>query len=697
MSFTHVFADSASIYAVTADGSLLWYRDDLKDGTNGPNAQRGWAAASSSQIGFGWTGFKTVFAGDDGVIYAIRRTGELLWYRDLLRNGGNGARAQTGWAANSGQQIGGGWAGFKFVFSGGAGIIYAVRETGELIFYRDALRDGSNGAAGDHGWAGNSGKQIGVGWAGFRQVFSGGNGVIYAIKTTGELLWYRDERRDGSNAPDGSSGWAANSGSQIGIGWNFTDVFGPGDGQGLIYGITDSSDLLYYRDTLRDGTNGPDARRGWAVNSGAQIGLGWHVQPEQTIEGYAVPLSVRAGESVELKLSASAPVSGTIQLVRLLEQADGAVGSAVTAPAPIQLQHQAVPPDAWQNGCGWTTTTSLDIDEGLPSGLYSARITVGSDTVTDIVFVVRPAAAAARSQILVLVNTNCWNAYNSWGGRSNYTDANSGITLSFERPNPETTPDVRDGSGAYAANHLTAGEIWLLSWLEQQGFAADVCSDADMHAGTPALSAYKALVLSTHPEYWSQQMAAKVQQYLNSGGCLLYLGGNGAFRTVEYSADGSAMTTGADAPHWCAEAWQPTGPMPRTLLGVAYDVGADGNYPQRCGYIVDDASHRFMAGTGLANGDVFATSGRNGGGACGWEVDCASGDFEGGAPATGLKILAHGQLVTGAGYRGDLAYYDAAGGGFVLAVGSITVTGALPTDAALARLVKNALSEAVGR
>ena len=53
--------------------------------------------------------------------------------------------------------------------------------------------------------------------------------------------------------------------------------------------------------------------------------------------------------------------------------------------------------------------------------------------------------------------------------------------------------------------------------------------------------------------------------------------------------------------------------------------------------------------------------------------------------------------MTGAGYRGDLAYYDAGGGGFVLAIGSITVTGSLPTDAALARLVKNALSEAVGR
>ena len=694
MSFTHVFADAASIYAVTADGSLLWYRDDLKDGTNGANAQRGWAAASGSQIGVGWTGFKTLLAGDDGVIYAIRQTGELLWYKDLLRNGANGAG--TGWAAGSGSQIGGGWAGFSQVFSGGGGIIYAIRDTGELLFYQDTLRDGSNGPGAERGWSSNSGKQIGTGWAEFTQVFSGGAGVIYAIRPTGELLWYRDTLRNGANAPDGSTGWAAGSGSQIGFGWKFTDVFSPGDGTGLIYAITDTADLLFYRDELRDGTNGADARRGWAPNSGAQIGLGWDVQPEQLLEGYATPLSIRAGESVAIKLSFSTPCAGTVRLVRLLEQPDGSVGLPVTDPAPIQLEPQEVPPDAWRNGCGWPTTTTLDVDPALPSGLYAARITAGA-AVTDIVFVVRPAAAAAKSPLLVLANTNCWNAYNAWGGRSNYSDANTGVTLSYERPNPGTIPDVRNADGTYASTHLTAGEVWLLSWLDQQGFAVDVCADADLHADTVGLADYKALVLSTHPEYWSQQMAANVQRYLNGGGCLLYLGGNGAFRDVDYSADGSAMTTGADAPHWCANAWQPAGPLPRTLLGVAYDVTADGNYPQRCGYVVDDASHRFMAATGLAKGAVFGATGRNGGGACGWEADCASGDFVGGPPAAGLQILAHGQLVTGAGYRGDLAYYDAAGGGFVLAIGSITVTGALPVDAPLAALVKTALTEAVAR
>jgi hypothetical protein len=62
-----------------------------------------------------------------------------------------------------------------------------------------------------------------------------------------------------------------------------------------------------------------------------------------------------------------------------------------------------------------------------------------------------------------------------------------------------------------------------------------------------------------------------------------------------------------------------------------------------------------------------------------------------------VQILAHGQLVTAAGYRGDITYYDTGHGGFVLAVGSITVTGALSTDtdADLSLFVKNAVSDCV--
>ena len=46
MAFIHILAGGETIYAVTGDGSLLWYHDDLCDGTNGPNGDHGWAGRS---------------------------------------------------------------------------------------------------------------------------------------------------------------------------------------------------------------------------------------------------------------------------------------------------------------------------------------------------------------------------------------------------------------------------------------------------------------------------------------------------------------------------------------------------------------------------------------------------------------------------------------------------------------------------
>src|SRR6516165_4790230 len=171
MAFTDVFSDGGVIYAVTNSGALLWYQDLKRDGTNGPHAEAGWASNSGSQISSGWDGFDHVFSGDDGVIYAIKPTGELLWYRDVKRDGSNGADGGSGWDSHSGNQIGFGWDQFKRVFYGGNGIIYAIKPTGELFWYQDVKRDGTNGANAQTGWAPGSGNQIGFGWDGFDHVF----------------------------------------------------------------------------------------------------------------------------------------------------------------------------------------------------------------------------------------------------------------------------------------------------------------------------------------------------------------------------------------------------------------------------------------------------------------------------------------------------------------------------------------------
>jgi len=58
-----------------------------------------------------------------------------------------------------------------------------------LLYYRDVFGNGTNAPDGSTGWGANSGNAIGFGWSAFRQVLSGGDGVIYAVTEDGRLLW----------------------------------------------------------------------------------------------------------------------------------------------------------------------------------------------------------------------------------------------------------------------------------------------------------------------------------------------------------------------------------------------------------------------------------------------------------------------------------------------------------------------------
>lgn len=146
------------------------------------------------------------------LLYAINAQGDLTWYRHLGREDGS-------FRWDNPAKVGTGWDKFEHVFSGGGGIIYAIEPAspaapfhgrpsasgGRLLWYRHLGRDdGSVEWDGPHA--------VGTGWSGFERVFSGGNGVIYAVKphvdavihangestpaSGGDLMWYRHLGRE---------------------------------------------------------------------------------------------------------------------------------------------------------------------------------------------------------------------------------------------------------------------------------------------------------------------------------------------------------------------------------------------------------------------------------------------------------------------------------------------------------------------
>ena len=220
---------------------------------------------------------------------------------------------------------------------------------------------------------------------------------------------------------------------------------------------------------------------------------------------------------------------------------------------------------------GYTSPDHKQYIEGPPeSGLYYFHVNGESGEFFSFPWVIAP--SEPKSKIAVLCSDLNWNAYNNFGGRSNYIHPeglpekptvyarsellrytqgttssfqSSSLPQSLDRPElinlaPENT-NVADPIEGRAASHLAPAEWRLLAWLEKEGFAHDVYSETQLHADTLNLDSYKVLILGPHPEYWTSKMYYKVKAWVHEkGGRLMYLGGNGINAEVEL-LESSAM------------------------------------------------------------------------------------------------------------------------------------------------------------
>ncbi len=435
--------------------------------------------------------------------------------------------------------------------------------------------------------------------------------------------------------------------------------------------------------------------------------------------GYAWPKGCRAGETVEFRVHAVAPYKLGLwryglkkECIRNLGWYDNHGPRAVMQTVPDgPFVESGV---AWDNGFGLHRQVLIAPE---PSGLYYFHAKTESGEFFSFPLVVAP--AKPRAAIAVLASTNTWNAYNAFGGRSNYIMAARMIDapivnakadlprykltdygewksaaefapLSFDRPEPynHVPEEVQctDPIEGRQACHLAPAEWRLLGWLEQQGFRYDLYSDYQLHSGVLDLNAYKILIVSVHPEYWSEEMYWAVKKWVfEGGGRLVYLGGNGLNCKIEFLNGGTAMR--------CLNAW-PAGYESRfhaqveseaNLLGVVYsDPGAMSVAP----YEVLEPDHWIFAGTWLQRGDLFGVKTlheRYGDGASGHETDKISP-----SSPKNVQLLAKGKNPDDGGAY--LVYFETPSGGAVFSAGSITYPTALFCDPPTAMITLNVLN-----
>ncbi|HEY7029761.1 MAG TPA: LamG domain-containing protein [Thermomicrobiales bacterium] len=206
----------------------------------------------------------------------------------------------------------------------------------------------------------------------------------------------------------------------------------------------------------------------------------------------------------------------------------------------------------------WEADFTLEVPEGLPSGVYAARLRSGADE-DYLPFVVRPEAGRATAPIAYLIPTLTYLAYASeheivgdpvvfpFYDRTmhaaeyryiaehhlhslyDYHADGTGVCYaSWKRPLVNMRPKAI--RSAFASPEHLAADLYLIDWMEQKGHRYDCLADENLHTdGVELLRPYKVVVTGTHPEYWSGPMLAALETYLAEGGRVMYLGGNGFY------------------------------------------------------------------------------------------------------------------------------------------------------------------------
>gem|GEM_PF-2010466 len=148
----------------------------------------------------------------------------------------------------------------------------------------------------------------------------------------------------------------------------------------------------------------------------------------------------------------------------------------------------------------------------------------------------------SSADIVLIESTNTLKAYDTGCGiRSNYENPHH-LLGCFTRParypiNYNVNPLV--AKQAYH-DHLPAVDFELKRFLQDEGYAYDVMDD-DGLLREASLTGYKLAIFGAHNEYWYRQSFHAIDQFVKSGGCVLYMGGNNGYRLVYRGADNTLV------------------------------------------------------------------------------------------------------------------------------------------------------------
>ena len=414
--------------------------------------------------------------------------------------------------------------------------------------------------------------------------------------------------------------------------------------------------------------------------------------------------------------------------------------------------------------CGWADDFDFTIPRDMKSGIYGIQLSCG--THRDIIpFFVRPQVGKPQAKVCYLASTFTYQVYTNFA-RPGYDDAfrqrmadwkSSALHPTAHPAYGLSTYNVhRDGSGVAYSSRLRPLLTWrpnflsyndplgsglrhlpadthLTGWLDRMGIAFDVVTDHDLdEKGAELLASYSVVVTGTHPEYHTANTLDALQTYTDTGGRLMYLGGNGFYWRVALSEKVPGAIelrrTEGGIRLWAAEPgeyyhsfdgnygglWRRSDRPPNLLCGIGFSsqgTFVGDSYRQTAA--ARDNTHAWVF-EGVKE-ELFGGFGYSGGGAAGFELDRL--DHRLGSPLNavvlasseghdrrnfvvvheerlGFDTTINGQTLEQL-IRADMTYIEKPAGGAVFSVGSISYCGSLPHnkyDNDVSRLTFNVLN-----
>lgn len=335
-----------------------------------------------------------------------------------------------------------------------------------------------------------------------------------------------------------------------------------------------------------------------------------------SIAAYTDKTSFASGEGVSVRVS-SEYSNVDVNIVNLLSRHTFFYKN-------VSTKKQTFSEMAFAVGCDWDETFVLDTSDMKP-GIYAVKLSA-EDVEFYLPIIIRNDEAPA--DIVVVVNTNTWAAYNfNCGGSfyrydlktpNEYTDGGvvaSGVS-SFSKPNTRISSEI----GLFLDNqpslttHQFNGETYVWEWLTKHDYDFDFVTDLDL-VNKSVLDDRKLIILNCHPEYWSHQMYYNFSECINNTDTsLLYLGGNAIWRKVILNQEENRIekigypwnsVQNSYESKWSKDQFAKENPIqchPYEILGMFYDIDGYNTYaPFKC---IND-THLLIEGTGFKRGDIM--------------------------------------------------------------------------------------------